>query len=143
MVMHGGRWVVAAVVASCLGSLRADATTTPSRNPSTYVILGVRSIKMKDFAFTNLGNVGVSEAGGLITWGKKSFFADGSQVTADVLARAGKNSSLYDLFANTVVSPPGRYASGSLAGVGIAKHNAAPTSVAATAARSGKSAAPC
>ena len=108
MVMSSARWVIAAGVAIGIGSFRAEATTTPSRNPSTYVILGIRTIKMKDFAFTNLGNVGVNEAAGTISWGKKSFFSDGSQVTADVLSRAGKNSSLYDLFANTVVSPLGQ-----------------------------------
>src|SRR5436853_4406419 len=83
----------------------AHGVTTPSRNRSTYVLLGLESIKMKDFAFTNLGNVGVNNAGGTMQWGRKSFFSDGSQVTTDVLRRAGKQSSLYDFFANTMASP--------------------------------------
>src|SRR5574337_20588 len=95
--------VAIAIVAAT--TLVARATPTPSRNPSTYVILGLHGIKMKDFAFTNLGNVGVNDAGGTMIWGKKSFFGDDSQVATDVLLRAGKNSSLWDLFANTVVSP--------------------------------------
>lgn len=81
------------------------AATSPSRNMSTYVLLGLDSLKMKDFAFTNLGNVGVNNAGGQMMWGRKSFFGDGSQVVTDVLRRTGKQSSLYDLFANTIVSP--------------------------------------
>src|SRR5262245_17966748 len=78
---------------------------TPSRNRSTYVLLALDNLKMKDFAFTNLGNVGVNNPKGMMTWGRKSFFANDSQVVTDVLRRAGKQSSLYDLFANTVVSP--------------------------------------
>lgn len=105
MRMCCGRQVAAAVVFMAMAATGARAALVPSRNASTYVILARRAIKMKDFAFTNLGNVGVSEAAGTIAWGKKSFFADGSEVTADVLMRAGKSSSLWDVFANTVVSP--------------------------------------
>src|SRR5690242_16132181 len=97
--------IIAMLGIGATGSSTARAALAPSRDASTYVILGLHSLKMKDFSFDNLGNVGVNEAGGTMIWGRKSHFADGSEVTADVLLRAGKNSSLWDLFANTVVSP--------------------------------------
>ena len=98
------RWLFTAI-AVATAALPARSAVTPSRDLSTYVILGLKTVKMKDFAFDNVGNVGVNDAGGMMAWGKKSLFADGSEVTADVLRRAGKNSSVWDLFANTVVSP--------------------------------------
>jgi hypothetical protein len=78
---------------------------TPSRDMSSYVLLGLDTLNMKEFPFLNLGNVGVNNAGGMMSWGRESFFDDGTQVVTDVMRRAGKNSSLYDLFANTVISP--------------------------------------
>src|SRR5262245_35194149 len=81
------------------------AAPTPSRNMSTYVLLGLDTLNMKEFAFLNVGNVGVNNPGGTESWGRASFFKDGTEVVTDVLKRAGKNSSLYDLYANTVVSP--------------------------------------
>src|SRR4029453_9641350 len=89
-----------------LGALTAPVhAATPSRSMSSYVLLGLDTLNMKEFAFTNLGNVGVNNAGGMMTWGQKSFFQNDSQVVTDILRRAGKKSSMYDLFANTIVSP--------------------------------------
>jgi len=96
---------VAAVAALAAGVATARATPTPSRNLSTYVLLGIDTIDMKEFAFTNLGNVGVNDAGGTMSWGRNSFFVDGSEVVTDILRRAGQKSSMFDLFANTVVTP--------------------------------------
>ena len=83
----------------------AGATPMPSRNASTYVLLGIDTLNMKEFVFTNVGNVGVNNAGGTMAWGRSSHFADNTEVVTDILQRAGQHSSMYDLFANTVVSP--------------------------------------
>ncbi len=93
----------AVLLGAYLGAARA--ASTPSRNMSSYVLLGLDTLNMKEFAFTNLGNVGVNNAGGLMAWGRESFFANGTQTVTDVLKRPGKNSSIYDLFANTLISP--------------------------------------
>src|SRR5262245_26306335 len=82
----------------------ARAASTPSRNLSTYVLLGLDTIMMKEFAFTNVGNVGTNNAASTLRWGRKSFFNDGSQTVTDILARAGDHSSIWELFANT--TPP-------------------------------------
>src|SRR4029453_18917437 len=104
-----------------LGALTAPVhAVTPSRDMSSYVLLGLDTLNMKEFAFTNLGNVGVNNAGGMMTWGQKSFFQNDSQVVTDILRRAGKKSSMYDLFANTIVSP--------LAGAGATVRHDGPTS---------------
>src|SRR5262249_1295162 len=83
----------------------ASAAPVPSRNMSTYVLLGIDSLNMKEFVFTNVGNVGVNDTGGTMSWGTSSHFADNTEVVTDILKRAGQHSSMYDLFANTVVSP--------------------------------------
>src|SRR5262249_35467110 len=75
-----------------------------SRSLPTYVLFGIDTINMKEFAFTNMGNVGTNVAGGTLSWGKKSFFSNGSQVVSDVLLRAGDHSSFFDLFANKTPS---------------------------------------
>ncbi len=94
------------VLFACLAlGATAALAQSPSRVASTYVLLGIDTLNMKEFTFTNVGDVGVNDAGGTMSWGRKSFFANNSAVVTDVLSRAGKQSSLYDLFANTVVSP--------------------------------------
>jgi hypothetical protein len=101
------RHYLGALLAAVLLGLptRPSAAPMPSRLLPSYVLLGLDTINMKEFAFTNLGNVGVNNAGGTMAWGGESFFNDGSQVVADVVRRAGSNSSLYDVFTNTFVSP--------------------------------------
>jgi hypothetical protein len=71
------------------------------------VLLGLERLQMKDFTFTNLGNVGVNADGGTMHWGRKSYFEDGTQVVADILNRAGQASSLACLFTNETHSPLG------------------------------------
>src|SRR5262245_12197121 len=93
-------WCVLAVGLWAGGSA-PEAAPTPSRNLSTYVLLGLDTIMMKEFVFTNVGNIGTNNAAGTLRWGRKSFFNDGSEIVTDVLARAGDHSSLWDLFANT------------------------------------------
>ena len=80
------------------------AASVPSRSLPTYVLLGLDTVNMKAFAFTNMGNVGTNDAGGTMSWGNKSFFDNGSEVVSDVLLRAGDKSSLFDLFANKTPS---------------------------------------
>src|SRR5262249_41952918 len=99
----GGIVVLGAVVA--WGATAPAAPPVPSRNMASYVLLGIDTINMKEFAFTNLGNVGVNNTGGTMSWGTNSFFADGSEVVTDILMRAGKKSSMYGLFTKRVVSP--------------------------------------
>jgi hypothetical protein len=103
------RWrlPLAAIVAA--GGLGAGAmgAQVPSRSLPTYVLLAKDKLQMKDFAFTNVGNVGVNAAGGTIQWGRASFFPDDAQVVADVVNRAAEHSSLWCLFANDVHSPLG------------------------------------
>src|SRR5262249_21092517 len=94
-----------AVGALAAWAVAAQAAPVPSRNLSSYVLLGIDTLNMKEFAFTNLGNVGVNDAGGTMSWGNSSVFADHTEGVTDVLQRAGRKSSIYDLFANTIVSP--------------------------------------
>ena len=61
----------------------ATAAPTPSRNLSSYVLLGINDLNMKEFTFENLGNIGVNASGGTMSWGKNSFFANGSEVVSD------------------------------------------------------------
>jgi hypothetical protein len=100
--MRARRWVGAVFAATTLFAAGATAATTPSRNLYTYVIFGLDKIQMKEFFFSNLGNIGVNNAGGTLYWGRKSYFSDGSQVVTDILNRSGDQSSVYDLFANQV-----------------------------------------
>jgi hypothetical protein len=102
---YGGIVALAALVA-CV--VPAAATPVPSRNMSTYVLLGIDTLNMKEFAFTNVGNVGVNDAGGTMSWGRSSHFADNTEVVTDILKRAGQKSSMYDLFTNTIASPLAR-----------------------------------
>jgi hypothetical protein len=105
--MRNGRRCCSFIAVGVLAAwvVTAHAVPVPSRNLSTYVLLGIDTLNMKEFAFTNLGNVGVNDAGGTMSWGKSSVFADNTEVVTDILKRAGQKSSIYDLFANTVVSP--------------------------------------
>jgi hypothetical protein len=96
---------VVALGALVAGVAPVRAVPAPSRNMSTYVLLGIDTLNMKEFVFTNVGNVGVNNTGGTMAWGKSSHFADNTEVVTDVLKRAGQHSSMYDLFANTIVSP--------------------------------------
>lgn len=104
--MKTSRWpTIALAAAALLAALPAHATPTPSRNKSTYVLLALDSLQMKEFFFSNLGHVGVNNAGGTMYWGRESYFSDGAQTVADTVRRAGEKSSLYDLFTNTFMSP--------------------------------------
>ena len=101
------RWclaLAAMVVASYVGAGVVGAQV-PSRDLTSYVLLGLDKIQMKEFSFTNVGNIGVNAAGGTMQWGRKSFFFNGTQVVADIVNRAGDHSSLSCLFANDVNSP--------------------------------------
>jgi hypothetical protein len=59
-----------AVGALAAWAVTAHAAPVPSRNLSTYVLLGIDTLNMKEFAFTNLGNVGVNDAGGTMSSGR-------------------------------------------------------------------------
>jgi hypothetical protein len=96
---------VVALGALVAGVAPVRAVPAPSRNLPSYVLLGIDTLNMKEFTFENLGNIGVNNAGGTMAWGQNSFFANGSEVVTDVLKRAGKKSSIYDLFTNVIVSP--------------------------------------
>ena len=101
------RWrlaLAAMVVASYVGAGVVGAQV-PSRDLTSYVLLGLDKIQMKEFSFTNVGNIGVNATGGTMQWGRKSFFFNGTQVVADIVNRAGDHSSLSCLFANDVNSP--------------------------------------
>ncbi|MBI3770198.1 MAG: hypothetical protein HY271_17130 [Deltaproteobacteria bacterium] len=100
----GRRWVLAilAAVAVLTGAGRLLATHQPvSHSLVTYVLLALDKIKMKNFNFAGLGDVGVNNAGGQFRFGKHSNFPDGSEVVSDVVGRIGDGSSLYLLFVNT------------------------------------------
>src|SRR5262245_22007022 len=101
--MKGIRWIKwgAASMVVALSIAPAFGTPTLSRNYPSYILVGLDSIKMKDFAFTNAGNLGVQKVGGVMQWGRKSFFQNQSQIATDILARAGEKSSMWDLFANS------------------------------------------
>lgn len=91
--------VVALLLAGAGGLL---ATHQPlSRNVADYVLLARTRLKMKDFNFTGVGDVGVNEQGGVLVFGKSSNFPEGSEVVTDVETRIGDHSSLYLLFVNT------------------------------------------
>lgn len=94
--------LAAAIVAA--GGVAA-AAPTPSRSLPAYVLLAKDKILMKEFSFTNVGHIGVNGAGGTLQWGRKSFFHNGTHTVADVVNRAGENSSLSCLFANALHSP--------------------------------------
>ena len=111
---------VVALGALVAGVATVAATPVPLRNMSTYVLLGIDTLNMKEFVFTNVGNVGVNDTGGTMSWGKSSHFADNTEVVTDILKRAGQKSSMYDLFTNTIVSP--------LAQAGATVRNAGPVS---------------
>ena len=51
------------VVASYVGAGVVGAQV-PSRDLTSYVLLGLDKIQMKEFSFTNVGNIGVNAAGG-------------------------------------------------------------------------------
>jgi hypothetical protein len=93
-------------VSVLVGFSVASAATVPSTNLSTYVLFGINTLQFKDFAFTNVGNVGVNDANGVLSWGKQSFFDNNTEVVTDILGRAGDRSSLWDLFANTIGNLP-------------------------------------
>jgi hypothetical protein len=83
-------------------AVRAAATDAVSRDLSSYVIVALHRLKMKSFSFAVAGNMGVDAPGGMLAYGKRSFFPDGTQLVSDVVSRVGDHSSLWDLFANSV-----------------------------------------
>src|SRR5262245_5533640 len=65
-------WLAAMVAAGCICAGVVDAQV-PSRDLTTYVLLGLDKIQMKEFSFANVGNIGVNNGGGTLQWGRKSF----------------------------------------------------------------------
>src|SRR5262245_9849816 len=69
---RAGRLALLAIGAALATTRMAGATTVPSRSLPSYVLLALDRLKMKDFAFTNLGNIGTNNAGGKLNWGRNS-----------------------------------------------------------------------